>query len=276
MTKYRKLQARILTAIVGCPVIVAAVYFGDVPFLTMIMLLAILCLNEFLPLLRGNNKEAHRFDILVYVASLVLILSAHSGEAPWIWDALWVKITIATGILYFLWELFSEKVYFKEHHIMDSLRSIFYIGFFFPFFVLIRGLPEHGLGYTIFLTFAIWVNDSFAYFIGLTLGRHKLNPKISPKKSLEGAWGGFLATLIYAYFIGPYVGFSSQQALFVGAVLSLLAQGGDLLESLYKRTANTKDASTVLPGHGGFLDRMDSFILTGPVYYFLLIHYFIK
>ncbi|MBU0579865.1 MAG: phosphatidate cytidylyltransferase [Candidatus Margulisbacteria bacterium] len=273
MVKFKKLQARIITALVGCPVIVTAVYHGGVPFLIMVVLLATLCLSEFLQLIHGKNKEAHQLDIFVYTISLVLIVSTSMVETKWLWNLFPVKILAGTIIIFFLIELFTEKIYFKGISFIDNLRGIFYVGFMFSFFILIREMPCHGLGYTIFLIFSVWTNDTFAYFIGLMFGKHKLNKKISPKKSVEGSWGGFIATIIFALIFARYLSFNPWQAVFMGATLSLLAQGGDLLESLVKRAANRKNSSEVLPGHGGFLDRMDSFILAGPVYYFIILYF---
>ncbi len=268
-----KLQARILTALIAVPIIVAAVYFGEVPFLITMVLVAVFCLNEFLEMTRGSDKQAHHFDFFVQMGSLALIVSAYMQETRVFWTLMPVKIFSLALILYFLSQLFFERVYFKGSPIFDSLRGLFYIGYFFAFFILIRELPEHGLGYTVFMTFAVWFNDTFAYFIGLKFGRHRLNLKLSPKKSVEGAWGGFIFTIIFSLLFGHYLGFTHKQAVIAGAVICLMAQGGDLLESLFKRVSNAKDSSNLLPGHGGFLDRADSFILTAPVYYFLVLHF---
>lgn len=273
MAEYSKLKARILTALVGCPIIIAAVYFGGTPFLIIITMLAILCITEFLNLAFELNTKNHRYDLVVYLLSSALIGSAYMQETRWIWSVVFVQVLAIVFIIYFLAELFFERIYIKGDVISGNFRAVAYIGFFLPFFILIRELPLHGLGYTIFLIFTIWVNDTAAYFIGKQFGKHKLNLKLSPKKSVEGSWGGFFAAILFAYLFGSYLGFTTVQAVIIGAVLSLLAQGGDLLESLFKRQANSKDSGSVLPGHGGFLDRMDSFILAGPVYYFLIIHF---
>ncbi len=267
-----KLQARLLTALIAGPIVFAAAYIGDVPFLIMVVLVAILCLNEFLEMMRGKDKEAHRYDFFVHTISLALIVSAFMAETKGVWHLLPVKIFSVLMILYFLSQLIFEKVYFKGVALFDNIRAIVYIGFFLSFWVLVRSLPVHGLGYTVFIVLAVWCNDIFAYFIGLKFGKHRLNIKLSPKKSVEGAWGGFFGTILFAFLFGHCLGFTREQAVILGAVVSVLAQGGDLLESLFKRTSNIKDSSNLLPGHGGFLDRADSFILSVPVYYFILIH----
>ncbi len=267
-----KLQARLLTALIAGPIVFGAAYMGDVPFLITVVMVAILCLTEFLEMTRGKDKEAHRYDFFVYTISLALIVSAFMAETKALWQLMPVKIFSVLMIVFFLSQLFAEKVYFKGIALFDNIRAIVYIGFFLSFWVLVRDLPVHGLGYTVFVVLAVWCNDIFAYFIGLKFGKHRLNVKLSPKKSVEGAWGGFFGTLLFAFLFGHLLGFTRDQALVMGALVSVLAQGGDLLESLFKRSSNVKDSSNLLPGHGGLLDRADSFILAVPVYYFILIH----
>jgi phosphatidate cytidylyltransferase len=270
--KDKKLFPRIITALIAAPIIVYATYLGQVAFLLLVLILAILCLSEIFKMTYKKSKYSF-YEITSYIITSVLILSAYFPNTNWVWNTPAVKILTIIFIIYFLGELLFEKIFVNGQMFLNNLRNTIYIGYFFSFFILMRNLPEHGLGYAIFLTFAIWSNDTFAYFIGLSFGKHKLNPKISPKKSIEGAIGGFAATLIFAYLFGPKLNLALSQSLFIGAAISLLAQSGDLLESLYKRTAQAKDSSNLLPGHGGFLDRMDSFILTGPLYYLLIVSF---
>lgn len=113
---------------------------------------------------------------------------------------------------------------------------------------------------------AMWVCDTFAYFSGRLLGKHKLAPQISPKKTWEGAIGGTLFTVGFVLWLGPWAfhtGFITN--LILGVVLSVAGQAGDLFESALKRWAGAKDSSQVFPGHGGVLDRLDSLFLAGPL-----------
>jgi len=117
----------------------------------------------------------------------------------------------------------------------------------------------------------IWINDSFAYLVGSTLGRTKLYEKISPNKTVEGAIGGLLAAIIAAYFISIY--FTSLSYLnwtIIALITVIFGVLGDLMESKFKREAGVKDSGNLIPGHGGFLDRLDSVIFAAPFVYVYL------
>jgi phosphatidate cytidylyltransferase len=122
----------------------------------------------------------------------------------------------------------------------------------------------------------VWVNDSFAYLIGKNFGKQKLFEKISPKKTVEGFLGGLLFSCIASYFIATFtqtLDFTSW--LILGIVITVFGTLGDLIESKFKRQANVKDSGTIMPGHGGLLDRLDSIIFAAPfIYLFLrILHY---
>jgi phosphatidate cytidylyltransferase len=118
----------------------------------------------------------------------------------------------------------------------------------------------------------IWVNDSFAYLVGKTLGRHKLFPSVSPKKTIEGSLGGLLFALVGAYFLGRFVPvLEITQWILLGLILVIMGSFGDLIESKFKRAAGIKDSGAILPGHGGMLDRLDSLVFAAPFAYLTLI-----
>lgn len=149
--------------------------------------------------------------------------------------------------------------------------TLFYLlgsSLFIP--LLLEYPSEDGYQYLLSLYLALWVNNSFAYLVGSRWGKRKLFPAISPKKSHEGYWGGTLATVIAVYFIEQQWALFGNLWLLVGLVVPLLATMGDFVESYFKRRAQVKDSGTLLPGHGGFYDRMDSIIFTAPFYYLLL------
>ncbi len=118
-----------------------------------------------------------------------------------------------------------------------------------------------------FLFVLIWSSDSFAYFAGKLFGKHKMAPKISPKKTWEGFAGGVLLTLILAFFIENNFPELRGNWMVVGFLVSVFAPLGDLVESQLKRTFGVKDSGKIIPGHGGILDRLDSFIICVPVVY---------
>lgn len=154
--------------------------------------------------------------------------------------------------------------------------SLVYIGWFGAHFVLLRGLPQ-GSGLVTLLVTAVGITDAAAYIFGSLLGRHKMAPSISPGKSWEGAAAGFGCALIavgvlWAMSLGwqALPQWPLWRYLAVGALLSVLGQAGDLAESCLKRSAGVKDSGALLPGHGGVLDRCDSYLFAAPVLFYLL------
>ncbi len=152
--------------------------------------------------------------------------------------------------------------------------SVIYIAIPFSFAL---GLPNYSkmegtFSLEVFFLFIlIWSSDSFAYFTGRLFGKHKMAPKISPKKTWEGFAGGVLFTLILGYFIEKYEPSLRGNWMVVGFLVSVFAPLGDLVESQLKRTFNVKDSGNIIPGHGGILDRLDSFIICAPVLYLYFI-----
>jgi phosphatidate cytidylyltransferase len=130
--------------------------------------------------------------------------------------------------------------------------------------------------FLLFLLCAVWSFDSGAYFVGKKWGKHKLAPKISPKKSWEGVVGGFVCVFLMLYFLFTFFEFSLQNSflLILSIIICLSATAGDLFESWLKRQAAVKDAGSLLPGHGGVLDRIDSILGAAPVWYLFSIKYF--
>lgn len=124
--------------------------------------------------------------------------------------------------------------------------------------------------YLLFFYISIWTNNSFAYLVGSRFGKTKLFPALSPKKSWEGYIGGAATTLVFIFFVETKMEIYGKYWWIVGLFIPLLATVGDLVQSYFKRRAHVKDSGSLLPGHGGFYDRMDSVIYTAPFYYVLL------
>jgi phosphatidate cytidylyltransferase len=152
------------------------------------------------------------------------------------------------------------------------LIGLFYLGGGCIFLTMIPYQDEFFAKYLIIGIFImIWVNDSFAYLVGKTLGRTKLFPSVSPKKTVEGSLGGMVFTLLAAYLLGRFVPvLDSNQWMILGGVLVVMGSFGDLIESKLKRAAGIKDSGAILPGHGGMLDRLDSLVFAAPFAYLTL------
>lgn len=149
-----------------------------------------------------------------------------------------------------------------------TLFGVLYIGWLGSYFLALRNLPHVGIAYTIAAIVVVAFTDIFAMLVGTTIGKTPLT-SISPLKTWEGAIGGFAASVGIASAMGalPFLGIPWYDGAFVGAVTSVAAQAGDIVESALKRDAHVKDAGTLLPGHGGILDRFDSYIFGGIAFY---------
>ena len=126
----------------------------------------------------------------------------------------------------------------------------------------------------LFMLILTWTFDTFAYLIGVKIGKHKIFPSISPKKSWEGFLGGFFFSIITTYIISQYIFIINMKlAAIIGILIPFTATLGDFIESKYKRDANKKDSGNIIPGHGGILDRMDALMITIPTIY-IITNYF--
>ena len=164
---------------------------------------------------------------------------------------------------------FSSELYYDEGKL---IFTVIYVSLPFGFAL---GLPKFYDGtftWEVFLLFVLmWSSDSFAYFTGRLFGKHKMAPKISPKKTWEGFVGGVIFTLVLGYFIEQKFPELRGNWIIVGFLVSVFAPIGDLVESQLKRTFGVKDSGNIIPGHGGVLDRLDSFIIAAPVVYLYFI-----
>lgn len=167
---------------------------------------------------------------------------------------------------------FIRKENAKNHliSVAVTLFALFYISWFFSFFIKIKYLPL-GAELVAFLILVTKIGDVAAFFGGKKFGKNPLIPRISPRKTKEGAAAGLIASVLMAFLCrGFLVGFSYFHTLILGFLLGIIGQVGDLAESLFKRDFDVKDAGTGLPGLGGILDVIDSLLFTAPIFYFYL------
>ncbi len=242
----------------------------------LVFLFIVLASKEYIKILR-NKGFLPSFGIMI-TATVALTFLAHYNKFSLVAPAFSLL-----SILALMWVLFRGS----QPYIANAATTI--LGFvycaWFPLHLLfLRSLPAYncgkgalscflgctGLGYVILLFFVVLVTDVGCYFFGTRFGKHKLAPVISPNKTWEGAIGGSVSAILVSFFIGWLLGFEWYHSLFTGIVITVFAQIGDLCESMFKRDAGVKDSGDALPGHGGFLDRTDSYILATPIlfYYF--------
>ena len=177
----------------------------------------------------------------------------------------------------FMWVLFCGRQPYIAN-VATTLLGIVYCGWFPLHIIFLRNLScqryDSGLGFVVLMFTAILLTDIGAYYIGRHFGKHKLAQVISPNKTIEGSFGGIFFALLGAFIVGYFLDLEWYFSLILGLICTVFGQLGDLSESLIKRDAGVKDSGDALPGHGGFLDRCDSFIFTIPAMYYFC-YYFI-
>ena len=183
-------------------------------------------------------------------------------------EILALALVVIAGVTLFK---FTSELYF------DSGKLIFTVIYVALPFSFALGLPKYSSydsNFSLEVTFLfilIWSSDTFAYLVGKFFGKHKMAPKISPKKTWEGYAGGVVLTLVLSYFVEMYQPQLRGNWVVVGFLIAAFAPLGDLVESQLKRTFGVKDSGNIIPGHGGVLDRLDSFLICVPVVYLYFI-----
>lgn len=265
---------RAITGILYVAVAVSAILIHTLTTAALFLVVALFTQAEFLKTFKGKAKPHMGFSLLVS-AVLYVVIALHSMR--FIEDQ-HLLLLILPVIAIFTVELFRrEKTPFLNMAVI--LVGLVYI--VLPLALLNTiyqfGSLTTGADYQFILTFfaMVWINDTGAYATGLLIGKHKLFPSVSPKKTWEGFFGGALFTLITGWFAGIYfVGYQDVNYVIYALIIIIFATLGDLVESLLKRNFNVKDSGSILPGHGGMLDRFDGVLLSSPVI-FLYINFFI-
>jgi phosphatidate cytidylyltransferase len=267
------LLPRVLVGAVGIPLLAFAAIRGGLILLGLVDLLIILGLWEFYRLLAARGVRPH--PALGIAAGLLLSWQIYFG-----WDIGVRALLTAAVLAVMIAAIFRRDGRGAIANTAGTLLGVLYVGLLSGYLLLLRDLPARmggppGDGGWILLSVFIitWACDTGAYGVGLLLGRHPLMPRISPKKSIEGALGGLFWGLLAAVLLGRLF-FTELLALrdfiIIALIAGLIGPLGDLAESLLKRDAQTKDTSGILPGHGGVLDRFDSLLFIVPAVYWYL------
>ncbi len=259
----KEVLRRALTGAIYVILLLGSVFLSSDAFDFLFMAFGLACLYEFKRIVRLPGYY-------IFIAYLLLwwIYIYHVKDGLPITLLMVLTISVNLALLIFL---FSKKP--KEfNNFQKFIIGLLYIGGGCIFLTMI---PYEQNSFAKFLIMGIfiliWVNDTFAYLVGRTLGRTKLFPAVSPKKTIEGSVGGLIFALLASYFLAGYEPRLTLIQWMVLAVVIVIAGGlGDLLESKFKRIAGVKDSGAILPGHGGIWDRLDSLVFAAPFAYLVL------
>lgn len=281
------LPVRVATAIVGVPVIIALIWWGNAGYSVAVgVILAVAALEFYAAVIPASPNPSLAENPLAALAQrplprilnqqplgllgtaliALLVAGAHHG-ADW-----WTGALALAAILPSLWLIARGQI---ERGLPDWLAivgGLLYVGWLGSYLVPLRQLDDDGQ-WVFLAVFATFANDTGAYFVGMAFGRTRLAPRISPSKTVEGSLGGLAcgvaAVPLLSYALGLDIDIGPLIPLAV--LMPVAAQLGDLAESLLKRSAGVKDAGVLVPGHGGVLDRLDSLLFVVPmVYYYAL------
>ena len=291
-----QLLKRVLTAVVLIPIVLGIVLRAPIPVLALVAaLIALLAVQELLKLAESYGIRPFRWGTYIFVGLFFLFLAIAPGsDKPLLTTAIFVyTVGFAAAVAPFVFLTGAMRRADLSAAFPAALVSSFafaYVALPLGFLVQIRE-QWSGAFLLLYLLLLVWAGDIFAYFVGRTLGRHLMSPRISPKKTWEGAIASLLASLVVGMLLYNYAlpissallnahlierrdGFFALQkpplvpTLLLSAAINVAAQLGDLVESLIKRGAGVKDSGTLLPGHGGMLDRIDALLFAAPVLWY--------
>jgi len=258
------LKKRLITALMGLPLLIAVVWFDKpLPWFTVfIAIWGLMAAYEFYRLVGVSG--IYSLTVFGLFFTLLIIISPHCPSpfaAP-------LLVTLAV-VLPLIWLVLRQRVERAFTGWAWMVVGFLYVGWMLSILIDLR--LEAGRNWTLFAFFTTFGSDSAAYFIGRVLGRHRLAPRISPQKSWEGAIGGMLGaaavSLLFTLSTPLHITLGIGQGIVLALLVSIFGQIGDLAESLLKRNTGVKESGSVFPGHGGFLDRMDSVVFAGITVY---------
>ncbi len=263
----KTIKRRILTGVILLPLLILFILFASAEFFSLLVcLVALLALIEFCGMALPGERVNDRL-LIVAGGTLLTICLVFTGPVARMSA---VTFSLLLFAIFFLLRYHDLKT--VAHRLALAVFGFLYLPLLLSHLALLRDLP-FGRQWIFTVLLLVMMGDTAAYFVGINLGRHKLYPAVSPNKSVEGAVGG-LAGSLAGIFLAKLWFFPALQVgdcLLLGVVVGSLAQLGDLFESMLKRSFGVKDSGTMIPGHGGILDRLDSLLFAfPPIYYYAL------
>ena len=261
------LRARLITAAIALPALLYIIlYPSHLPITLLVIFLAIVGISELAMMAFPDNREQQVFTS--FLGGLVAC-ACTLPNPPWLAAALAAALTLGS-----VWTLFVRKD--MEAGLRDlgfAMFSILYVAFMLSHFVWLHRVEEMGARLVVFVLVVAMAGDTGGYFAGKTFGRRKLIPRVSPGKTVEGAAGVIIASVIGAIIakLGFLPELSWSEILFLATIMGVLGQLGDLVESVIKRSFGVKDSGWLFPGHGGVLDRIDSLLFQAALVYYYVV-----
>lgn len=256
---------RTLSGLVYIILLLVCISYSSLSFFVLFGIFLLFAVIEFCNLLNFNKIIPILISVIVYSSVCYLSLKNIELNKSFDFSILIATLLISVKCIVFLYDKSINKV--------DALsKYLFLFGYLILPFVILTKIPFGIRGYNskiiIGIFILIWTNDTFAYIVGKSIGKHKLFESISPKKTIEGFFGGFIFAILASYLISKYYieGSVTNQYIWIvfAVIVSIFGTIGDLIESKFKRLANVKDSGKIMPGHGGILDRLDSVIFVSP------------
>lgn len=256
------LATRALVGIVGAVLAVIVVYTGGIPLLVAVILLSLLGLHEFYRMTKSYSPNL----LAGYIGCIVILIGAHTDQLAGAMRGV-IVLFLLTFLLHAIRGLKPDMAV----QMAITFFGSFYVSVGFAHLILLRQPDEFGVSLAIVVLLATWTSDTVAYAVGHYLGHRPISPVVSPHKTVEGTLAGFLGTVIVVLIAGKSLAWMSSAQFFVlGLVIALAAPMGDLFESYLKRASHVKDAGTIIPGHGGILDRFDSLLFVSVASYYVV------
>lgn len=269
---------RAISGAVYIVLLIFSITYSTESFFVLFGVFLLIAVFEFCELVHINKIFPVIIAVLMYGSITYLETQNQHLSKNFDYTLLAVTLLISFQCIYFL---FNEK----QYKVDTISKYLFLLGYIILPFIIITKIPFGIKGYNpkiiIGIFILIWTNDTFAYIVGKSIGKHKLYEKISPKKTIEGFLGGIVFAVIASYLIATYYIEGKQTAQFIwlgfALIVGIFGTIGDLIESKFKRIANVKDSGKIMPGHGGILDRLDSVIFVAPfIFLFYQLLPFIK
>ena len=265
-----KNATRMLTGFILGTIVMTCIIYGKIAMLAMVLTIIFFATKEYVKILELKGFFPS-FKVMI-LAEILLAWVAYLQR----FDMAALVLTLCS-VGSFMWVLFRGRQPYIAN-VATTLLGIVYCGWFPLHLLFLRNMHserfDSGLGFVVLMFTAILLTDIGCYYVGTKFGKRKLAPVISPNKTIEGSIGGIIFAIIGAVIVGACFQLEWYLSVLAGLLCTVFAQIGDLSESLIKRDAGVKDSGHSLPGHGGFLDRADSFIFTIPLMYYFC-YYFI-